>query len=65
MRVALAVSSPTPGSTPAVTLSRSFGSARPTSAEQGPAPTQLGYITFNFIMIGLLSWLLVRVLRRG
>ena len=65
MRVALAVPSPTPASRPAGTSSRSSSSAQPTPGNQSSSSTQLGYITFNFIMIGLLSWLLVRMLRRG
>ena len=65
MRVALAVPSPTPDSRPAGTSSRSSSSARPTSDDQSSSSTQLGYITFNLIMIGLLSWLLIRMLRRG
>jgi len=65
MRVALAVPSPTPDSQPAGTSSRFSSSARPTPDDQRSSSTRLGYITFNFIMIGLLSWLLVRMLRRG
>lgn len=65
MRVALAVPSPTPASRPADTSSRSSSSAQSMPDNQSSSSTQLGYITFNFIMIGLLSWLLVRMLRRG
>jgi hypothetical protein len=49
---------------PALAPSRSAGAASPARDSQGPSATLLGITTFNFIMIGLLSWLIVRILRR-
>jgi hypothetical protein len=67
MRVAFVppLASPTQAAQPALTPSPAFSAAQPTPGDQGPPTTMLGYITFNFIAIGLLGWLSVKlVLRR-
>ncbi len=56
---------PTHATQPILTPSLSSGATQPTSDDQrSSSALQLGYITFNFIMIGLLSWLIFRILRR-
>jgi hypothetical protein len=60
LRVALAATStaPTPVTQPTTAPSPASSTAEPAIS------TSLGYITFNFVMIGLLSWLILRMLRR-
>ena len=61
-RVALASA---PLSSTRATQSQPPGTAQPTRGDQGTVSASLlGYITFNFTMIGLLSWLIVRMLHR-
>jgi hypothetical protein len=49
---------------PTLAPSRSAGTASPARDSQGPSATLLGITTFNLLMIGLLSWLIVRILHR-
>jgi hypothetical protein len=49
---------------PTLAPSRSAGTASPARDSQGPSATLLGITTFNLLMIGLLSWLIVRILQR-
>ena len=67
MRVALAplASTPIGAAQPATTPPQVTSTAQPTQEASGPSTTPLlGYISFNFIMIGLLSWLMIKMLRR-
>ena len=66
LRVALLAPSPTPTSAaePVSQPSQPAEAAEATDNGRGPSATQLGYITFNTIMIGLLSWLIVRMIHR-
>jgi len=66
LRVALLMPSPTATSA-AAPVSQPSQSAEVVEAARdgrGPSATQLGYITFNVIMIGLLSWLIVWMVGR-
>ena len=66
LRVALLAPSPTP-TRAAQPVSQAAQPAEAVEAARdgrGPSATQLGYITFNVIMIGLLSWLIVRMVGR-
>jgi flagellar biogenesis protein FliO len=65
-------SSPTPlhvalvatSTTPTRVTQPTTAPSRSSSAAEPAISTSLGYITFNFTMIGLLSWLTLRMLRR-
>jgi hypothetical protein len=56
--------SPTRVAQPTPAPSLSSGTAGLTTDSQRPSTLLFGYIAFNFIMIGLLSWLVFRLLRR-
>jgi hypothetical protein len=66
LRVALVATSTTPTrvTQPTAVPSHSSSAAEPVSSSPPPISTSLGYITFNFTMIGLLGWLSLRMLRR-
>lgn len=65
----VAFASPSPAlvrvTQPALTPSPLPSVVSPTSEDRGPPSMLLGYITFNSILIGLLSWLMIKLLRRG
>jgi len=58
------LASPTQAAQPAPTPSPVSSAAQPTLDDQRPPTTMLGYITFNFIAIGLLGWLGVKLVSR-
>ena len=66
LRVALVATSTTPTrvTQPTIAPSHSSSATEPASDSSPSTSTSLGYITFNFTMIGLLSWLILRMLRR-
>jgi hypothetical protein len=65
-RIAAVVSlpSPTRAAQPTPALSPSSSTVESTTDGQRPSTLLLGYTAFNLIMIGLLGWLIFRLLRR-